>query len=89
MLKFTLAAAAVCLIAAGPAFADEKLKCDDASMDKVKMMIDDAMKKPEMKKMEDMAMKENDMAMMSKKDGKMDDCAMHLNMAADAMMKKQ
>lgn len=89
MLKLTFAAAAVCLLAAGPAFADDKLMCDDASMGKVKMMIDNAMKNPDMKKAEDMAMKESDMAMMAKKDGKMDDCAMHLNMASDAMMKGQ
>ena len=40
------------------------------------------------KKMAEAAMKENEMAAMSKKEGKMDDCAMHLNMAADSLMVK-
>ncbi len=40
-----------------------------------------------MKMNTDMAMKESEMAMASKKDGKMDDCAMHLNMAQEELMK--
>ncbi len=84
MLKLSTAAALVALFAITPAVAADKLACDDASMKKVEMMMKEKMG---MKVNTDMAMKESDMAMMSKKDGKMDDCAMHLNMARDELMK--
>jgi hypothetical protein len=67
------------------AFAMDKMKCDEDSMMKVEMMMKEHKGD---KKMGEMAMKENEMAAMSKKEGKMDDCAMHLNMAAESLMKK-
>jgi hypothetical protein len=84
MLKFATAAALTAFIAITPAFADEKLGCDDASMMKVETMMKEKMG---MKLNTDMAMKESEMATTSKKDGKMEDCAMHLNMAQDELMK--
>jgi hypothetical protein len=84
-MKTILSALALTAILASPAFADEKLMCDDASMMKVEMMMKEHAGD---KAKADMAMKENEMAVMSKKDGKMDDCAMHLNMAAEELMKK-
>jgi hypothetical protein len=83
MLKLTTAALAATLLAA-PAFAADKLACDDAGMQKVEMMMKE---KADMKVNVEMAMKENEMAMMAKKDGKTDDCAMHLNMAQEELMK--
>ena len=66
------------------AFAMDKLACDDESMTKVEMMMKDH--KGE-KANAEMAMKENEMAAMSKKEGKIEDCAMHLNMAAESLAK--
>jgi hypothetical protein len=88
MKQFALAAAAAALLAIPPASAADTLKCDEDSMMKVEMMIKEGMDKPEMKKQAEMAMKENEMAAMSKKEGKTDECAMHLNMAQEEMMKK-
>jgi uncharacterized membrane protein (DUF106 family) len=84
MLKITAAAALVALFSVTPALAMDKLSCDDDSMKKVEMMMKDMADK---KTNVEMAMKENDMAMMSKKEGKVEDCAMHLNMAQEEMMK--
>jgi hypothetical protein len=84
MLKFT-AATLLVFAAATPTFAADKLACNDDGMMKVEMMMKEKMA---MKADTAMAMKENDMAMMAKKDGKMDDCAMHLNMAQEELMKK-
>lgn len=84
-LTALLFAATVTLASAPAAFAMEKMKCDDDSMMKVEMMMKEHKGD---KMMADAAMKENEMAAMSKKEGKMDDCAMHLNMAADSLMKK-
>lgn len=84
MLKFTTAAALAILFSITPALAAEKLMCDDSSMMKVETMMKEKMG---MKMNTDMAMKESEMAMASKKDGKMDDCAMHLNMAQEELMK--
>jgi uncharacterized protein len=84
MLKFTTAAALAAFICITPALADDKLACDDAGMMKVDTMMKEKMG---MKINTDMAMKESEMATMSKKEGKMDDCAMHLNMAQDELMK--
>jgi hypothetical protein len=78
-------ASAVTLVASNAAQAMEKMKCDDDSMMKVEMMMKEHKGD---KKMADAAMKENEMAAMAKKEGKMDDCAMHLNMAADSLMMK-
>jgi hypothetical protein len=85
MLKLATAATFAALFAITPAFAADKLECNDDGMKKVEMMMKEKM---EMKANTDMAMKENEMAMTSKKDGKMDDCAMHLNMAQEELMKK-
>lgn len=81
----------IALIVAGfalvaPAYADDMMKCDDASM----MMMQTEMDKvtdPAMKDKKEMAMKEMDMAKMAMKDGKMDDCTMHMGEAKKAMMK--
>ncbi len=84
MLKFTTAAALAAFFTITPALAADKLACDDDGMMKVETMMKEKMG---MKMNTDMAMKESEMAMTSKKDGKMDDCAMHLNMAQDELMK--
>jgi hypothetical protein len=84
MLKITAAAALIAAITISPALAMDKLACDDDGMKKVEMMMKEMADK---KTNVEMAMKENDMAMASKKDGKTDDCAMHLNMAQEALMK--
>jgi hypothetical protein len=72
MLKFMCAAAVVVVAGSAPAFADDMMACDDASIMKT----------------EEMAMKEVDMAKMAMKDGKMDDCSMHLDAANKAAMTK-
>ena len=84
MLKFTAAAALCAFIAITPALAADKLACDDDGMMKVEMMMKEKMG---MKLDTTMAMKESEMATMSKKEGKMEDCAMHLNMAQEELMK--
>ncbi len=84
MMKIAAAFAVVTLMAIAPVQAADKLACDDASMKKVEMMMKEKM---DMKADTAMAMKENDMAMTAKQEGKMDDCAMHLNMAQDELMK--
>ncbi len=84
MLKLTAATALLALFTISPAFADAKLDCNDDGMMKVEMMMKEKMA---MKINTDMAMKENEMAAMAKKDGKMKDCAMHLNMAQEELMK--
>jgi hypothetical protein len=70
---------------ANATLAMEKMKCDDDSIMKVEMMMKDHKGDP---KMAEAAMKENEMAAMSKKEGKMDECAMHLDMAAESLMAK-
>ncbi len=84
-LTALLFASAVTLATANAAMAMEKMKCDDDSMMKVEMMMKEHTGD---KMMADAAMKENEMAAMSKKEGKMEDCAMHLEMAAESLMKK-
>jgi hypothetical protein len=83
-LTAILFASAMTMASANMASAMEKMKCDDDAMMKVEMMMKEH--KGDKMKMES-AMKENDMAAMAKKDGKMDECAMHLNMAAESLMK--
>ncbi|WP_442578207.1 hypothetical protein ACSBOB_22015 [Mesorhizobium sp. ASY16-5R] len=82
MMKTTLVAATFATFFAQAAFADDTMmKCDDASM--MKMQADmDAMKANAMKAN---AMKEMDMAKEAMKANKMDDCTMHMDMAAKAM----
>ena len=63
-----------------PAYADEMMKCDDATM----MKMDDMIKAdtdPAMKNDVDMATKDMEMAKTAMKDGKMDDCVTHLEQA--------
>ncbi len=84
MLKFASAAALLALFAATPTFAADMLACNDDGMMKVETMMKE---KTEMKVDIAMAMKENEKAAMAKKDGKMDDCAMHLNLAQEELMK--
>jgi hypothetical protein len=84
-LTTLLFASAISFASANAALAMEKMKCDEDSMMKVEMMMKDHKGD---KLMADAAMKENEMAAMSKKEGKMDDCAMHLNMAAESLMTK-
>ena len=84
-LTALLFASAVTLASVNAAMAMEKMKCDEDSMMKVEMMMKEHTGD---KMMADAAMKENEMAAMSKKEGKMEDCAMHLEMAAESLMKK-
>lgn len=84
MNKFALAFSIAAVLSATPAFAADKLACDDAGMKAVEMMLKEKM---EMKADTTMAMKENEMAAMAMKEGKTEDCAMHLNMAQEALMK--
>jgi hypothetical protein len=65
--------------------AAEMMKCDDASMMKVKAGIDKAMKDASMKQKEDMAMKHMDLAKTAMSAKKTDECAMHLDEAMKAL----
>jgi hypothetical protein len=87
MLKFAVAATVIGLFTITPAFADDMMKCDDASIMKMQKEID-ADTNPGMKKQVDMANAEMKMATDAMHAKKMDECAMHLNEAAkDFMMK--
>jgi uncharacterized protein involved in copper resistance len=81
MMKITLVAAAFSAIFLQTAFADDMVKCDDASMMKMQTEMD-AMKDDAMKAD---AMKEMDMAKEAMKADKMDDCTMHMDSAMKAM----
>ena len=85
MLKFAIAAAVAGLFTITPAFADEMMKCDDASMMKMQKEID-ADTNPKMKKQVDMANAEMKMAADAMHANKTDECAMHLNQAAKEFM---
>ncbi len=94
MLKTIFATAAVVATLSAPAFADEMMKCDDATM---KMMHDDmdkmaggSMSKQtdNMKKGMEMAKDEMMKASEAMKMNKMDDCSKHLGMAKQDMMMK-
>ena len=87
MFKFAIAAAVAGLFTITPAFADEMMKCDDANMMKMDMMVKEA-NDPMMKTQMEMAMSEMTMAMDAKKASKMDECEMHLNKAAMELKKK-
>lgn len=87
MLKFAIAAAVTSLFIITPAFADEMMKCNDASMMKMDMMVKEATD-PMMKNQMEMAMGEMTMAMDAKKASKMDECEMHLNKAAMELKKQ-
>ena len=81
MLKYAIATTVAGLFAITPAFADEMMKCDEANMMKMDMMVKEA-NDPMMKKQMEMAMGEMTMAMDAMKASKMDECEMHLNKAA-------
>jgi hypothetical protein len=85
MKKFALSLCLASFIAAAPAMAADKLECDDAGMQKVEMMLKEKM---EMKVDTTMAMKQNEKASMAMKAGDTKDCAMHLNMAQEELMKQ-
>jgi hypothetical protein len=87
MLKIAIAAAVSSLFTITPAFADEMMKCDDANMMKMDMMVKEA-NDPMMKTQMEMAMSEMTMAMDAKKASKMDECEMHLNKAAMELKKQ-
>jgi hypothetical protein len=87
MLKSFLAVTALGLALAAPAYADDMMKCDHASMMKMDSMIK-ADTNPAMKKDTMMATKEMDIAKMAMKSHKMDECMMHMNMAKKDMMMK-
>ena len=87
MMKSLFAAAILGLALAAPAYADDMMKCDDASMMKMDGMIK-ADTDPNMKKDVDMAMKDMEMAKTAMKDGKMDDCMKNMEQAKKDMMMK-
>ena len=88
MIKMIVAAAALSAFAYAPVYAQEMMKCDDASMMKVQAGVNEAMKDSSMKQQEDMAMEHMDMAKKAMAANKMDDCAMHLDEAMKALTKK-
>jgi hypothetical protein len=81
MIKYAIAATVAGLFTITPAFADEMMKCDEANMMKMDMMVKETTD-PAMKKQMEMAMGEMTMAMDAMKASKMDECEMHLNKAA-------
>ena len=87
MLKSLFAIAALGVALTAPAYAEDMMKCDDASMMKMSAMIK-ADTNPAMKKDVDMATQEMGMAKMAMKSHKMDECMMHMNMAKKDMMMK-
>ena len=80
-MNIAIAAAVAGLFTITPAFADEMMKCDEANMMKMDMMVKETTD-PAMKKQMEMAMGEMTMAMDAMKASKMDECEMHLNKAA-------
>lgn len=87
MIKHIIAAAVLTIAFSGAPAQAAMLECNDEGMMKVEMMMKDAMKMEAKKEASTMAMKENEMAMAAKKDGMMDECAKHLNMAQETLMK--
>jgi hypothetical protein len=81
MLKFAIAATFVAMFVVAPAFADEMMPCDEASMTKVNKMIDADKDKAKA----DAAKAEMKMA---SKAPNATECATHLNKAAAAIMAK-
>ena len=84
MLKFVLAATVSSFAFGAVAQADEMKACDDATFKMVMTEVEAATDAPADKK--EMAMKELEMAKMAMADSKMDECSMHLGMAAEAVM---
>jgi len=87
MLKLMCAAAVLAVAGSAPAFAEDMMACDDASIMKAEEMAM-AMTEPAQKESMEMAMKEVEMAKMAMKDGKMDECSEHLGAASKATMMK-
>lgn len=88
MLKSIIAAGGFALAAINPVFAeDATMKCDDASIMMVQQDMD-KMTDDSMKMHKEEAMKAMDMAKEAMKMNKTDECAMHLDEASKAVMKK-
>ena len=87
MMKILLSTAVIGLFLAAPANAMDAMKCDDASMMKMKTDMD-AMTDPAMKANKEMAMKQMGMAKMAMKDKKTDECMMNMGEAMNSMNKK-
>lgn len=81
MLKHAIAAAVTGLFTITPVFADEMMKCDEASMMKMDMMVKETTD-PMMKTQMEMAMSEMTMAKDAMKASDMAKCETHLNKAA-------
>jgi hypothetical protein len=81
MLKFAIAATVIGMFAVSPAFADDMMPCDEASMTKVNKMIDADKDKAKA----DAAKAEMKLA---SKAPNASECATHLNKAAAAVMAK-
>lgn len=77
MLKYAIATTIFAVFSTTPAFADDVMKCDKASMLEIRKEIDVAV----MKKRVDMANEELDMAKEAMKVSRMDECAIYLNSA--------
>lgn len=86
MIKTLCTAAAFGLFLTAGAQADEMKACDDATMMMVTEMVEETADASAETKA--MAMEELEMAKTAMADSKMEECSMHLGMAADAMMKK-
>ncbi len=82
MLKFLFAASALTTLISGPVFAQDAMKCDEASMTKMENSMSSMSAADK-----EMAMKEMKMAKTSMMDKKMDDCKMHMDNAAKSMKK--
>jgi hypothetical protein len=87
MLKIAIAAAVSGLFTITPAFAQEMMKCDDANMMKMDMMVKEA-NDPMMKNQMEMAMSEMTMAKDAMKASDMAKCETHLNKAAMELKKQ-
>ena len=87
MTKLLLSTAVLGWFLVGPASAMDAMKCDDASMTKMKTNMD-AMTDPAMKMNKDMAMKHMEMAQTAMKGNKMDDCSAQMGMAQMSMTMK-
>ena len=86
MNKVVYVAAVLAFAVAGPALAQDTLKCDDASMMMMQQQMD-AMTDPAMKEKKDMAMQEMTKAKESMTANQTDDCMMHMKNAMDNMKK--
>ena len=84
MIRAFLAATTLSTLVA-PAFADEVMKCDEASMMKVQAGVDEARKNSSMEAQEDMAIKHLEMAKEAMAAKKVDECVMHLDEAIKAL----